>query len=213
MPLKKCRGCGIMHRRDRSCHWCGDRAESAWRSPAVIRSITGIAAVGLVAAGSWTMRERVADVLAQAVVLVKSPQAPVVRAPQVVLAASPSAATAIAAVAQAPEPAEESMTDTVHVATAEGLIAPSDSIRWVPAVARTWVNVRRDASRDGDVVGVIKPSDKAMLGIGRAAGGKSSRPKSPAGLIPGCSKPTRCARAGERRRATALAPPIVGHSR
>lgn len=43
-----------------------------------------------------------------------------------------------------------------------------DSTQWVPAVARTWVNVRRDASLVGDVVGVIKPSAKAMLGIGRS---------------------------------------------
>jgi SH3-like domain-containing protein len=39
---------------------------------------------------------------------------------------------------------------------------------WVPAVARTWVNVRSDASRGGEVVGVIKPSSRAMLGSNRA---------------------------------------------
>jgi uncharacterized protein YgiM (DUF1202 family) len=44
-----------------------------------------------------------------------------------------------------------------------------DSVRWIPATARTWVNVRRDAGRDGDVIGVIKPSEKAMIsGSGRA---------------------------------------------
>jgi SH3-like domain-containing protein len=43
-----------------------------------------------------------------------------------------------------------------------------DSVRWVPAVARTWVNVRRDASRDGEVVGVIKPESRAWLEHGRA---------------------------------------------
>jgi SH3-like domain-containing protein len=44
----------------------------------------------------------------------------------------------------------------------------SDSGRWVPAVARTWVNVRRVASRDGEVVGVIKPASRAWLELGRA---------------------------------------------
>ena len=58
-------------------------------------------------------------------------------------------------------------TDTLMVASADGELVTSDSIRWVPAVARTWVNVRSDASRGGDVVGVIKPSERAMLGIGR----------------------------------------------
>lgn len=43
-----------------------------------------------------------------------------------------------------------------------------DSIRWIPAVARTWVNVRNDASRDGNVVGVINPASRAMLGTTRA---------------------------------------------
>jgi hypothetical protein len=46
--------------------------------------------------------------------------------------------------------------------------AARDSVRWVSAVARTWVNVRRDASRDGEVVGVIKPESRAWLEHGRA---------------------------------------------
>ncbi|WP_373065072.1 hypothetical protein [Gemmatimonas sp.] len=44
----------------------------------------------------------------------------------------------------------------------------ADSITWTPAVARTWVNVRNDASRGGEVVGVIKPASRAMLGTDRA---------------------------------------------
>ena len=49
-----------------------------------------------------------------------------------------------------------------------GAMSTSDSITWVPAVARTWVNVRSDASRGGQVVGVIKPAARAMLGTDRA---------------------------------------------
>ncbi len=52
--------------------------------------------------------------------------------------------------------------------TAMGAMSTSDSITWVPAVARTWVNVRNDASRGGEVVGVIKPAARAMLGTDRA---------------------------------------------
>lgn len=47
-------------------------------------------------------------------------------------------------------------------------LTTADSIQWTPAVARTWVNVRSDASRGGEVVGVIKPASRAMLGTDRA---------------------------------------------
>jgi len=47
-------------------------------------------------------------------------------------------------------------------------VRQADSIEWTPAVARTWVNVRSDASRDGDVVGVIQPDARALLGSDRA---------------------------------------------
>ncbi len=59
--------------------------------------------------------------------------------------------------------------DSSLVASAAGALVEADSISWEPAVARTWVNVRRDAGRGGDVVGIIKPSERAMLGgVGRA---------------------------------------------
>lgn len=48
------------------------------------------------------------------------------------------------------------------------LASAADSIVWIPAVARTWVNVRNDASRGGNVIGVINPSARAMLGTTRA---------------------------------------------
>ena len=171
VPLKKCSGCGIMHRRDQACHWCGDRAKTAWRSSQVTRSMSGIAAVALVAVGSWSVREQAADVLEEALVIIKSPapsqSVALVTTPATPVASLPVVSPAIdsaAPVAQAPE----TIVDSVHVASAEGALAAADSIRWVPAVARTWVNVRADASREGDVVGVIKPTDKAMLGIGRS---------------------------------------------
>ncbi len=48
------------------------------------------------------------------------------------------------------------------------LATATDSVQWIPAVARTWVNVRNDASRGGNVIGVINPASKAMLGETRA---------------------------------------------
>ena len=128
--------------------------------------------MALVAVGSWSVRERAADVLVEALVIIRSPAAPsktvaVVATPTPAVTipiSAPTIDSAIPALAQVPE----SIIDSIHVASAEGAIAAADSIRWVPAVARTWVNVRADASREGDVVGVIKPTDKAMLGIGRS---------------------------------------------
>jgi SH3-like domain-containing protein len=34
-------------------------------------------------------------------------------------------------------------------------------------VARTWVNVRSDASLEGEVVGVVRPDSRALLGAER----------------------------------------------
>lgn len=159
VELRKCSGCGIMHRRDRACHWCGEQKPAAWRSPAFMKSATGVAAVALVAVGSWAIREPAQKVLAEAF------------APATISAAQPTSPAAQGAIPQVPAALTESATslvgDSLLVATADGALAPSDSIQWIPAVARTWVNVRADASRGGDVVGVIKPSEKAMLGIGR----------------------------------------------
>lgn len=163
VALKQCSGCGIMHRRDRACHWCGERPVAAWRSPSVLKSATGIAAVALVAVGSWSMREPTADLLAR--VFMSRGSAAVDAAPlQTVATARPEAA--LASVVATPVAGTDST--AVLDATIELPAEAADSIRWIPAVARTWVNVRSDASRGGDVVGVIKPSEKAMLGVGRA---------------------------------------------
>lgn len=163
VALKQCSGCGIMHRRDRACHWCGERPVSAWRSPAVLKSATGIAAVALVAVGSWTMREPTADLLARVFTSRATAAADAVPL-QTVATTRPEAALASAVVTPMTSIDSTASIDDPIDMPAEA----ADSIRWIPAVARTWVNVRSDASRGGDVVGVIKPSEKAMLGVGRA---------------------------------------------
>lgn len=168
VELKKCSGCGIMHRRDRSCHWCGERQPAAWRNKAALRSATGIAAVALVAVGSWAIREPAADLLSDAFALAAAQTSaltvaqlpPRTPSPAVPPAASaPSDSTALISL----------IADSTVTGSADGALVTADSVDWEPAVARTWVNVRRDAGRGGDVVGVIKPSEKAMLGgVGRA---------------------------------------------
>jgi len=109
------------------------------------------------------MREPTADLLARVFIsrgAVAADAAPL----QTVATARPGAALASAVVA----PMASTDSTAVLDATIEMPEVAADSIRWIPAVARTWVNVRSDASRGGDVVGVIKPSEKAMLGVGRA---------------------------------------------
>jgi hypothetical protein len=153
-----------MHRRDRACHWCGERPVAAWRSKAVLKSATGIAAVALLAVGSWSVRDQAQLVISRVFAADPVGRTAAIRAPEI------RSASTLAALPESAIPsAQPATSDTMMLAMADAASAgPSvDSVRWVPAVARTWVNVRRDASRGGDVVGVIKPSEKAMLGIGR----------------------------------------------
>ncbi|HYW30219.1 MAG TPA: hypothetical protein VE869_01850 [Gemmatimonas sp.] len=61
--------------------------------------------------------------------------------------------------------------------------ASADTVHWVPAVARTWVNVRNEAGRGADVVGVIKPASRAMLGGTGRAGWRQVRSDSATGWV------------------------------
>ena len=42
VKLSRCRGCGIMHRFDASCHWCGVLPKATWPSPTVWRSAAAV---------------------------------------------------------------------------------------------------------------------------------------------------------------------------
>lgn len=168
VALKKCSGCGIMHRRDRACHWCGEQKPSAWRSPGTLKSATGVAAVALLAVGSWAVREPAKEAWTRALAEASTPMrdAPTPSTPEMHVSTPTPPSASVSSIATG---------DSIMVAMANGVsegaletAGLADSVRWVPAVARTWVNVRSDASRGGDVVGVIKPSEKAMLGIGRS---------------------------------------------
>lgn len=170
--LKRCRSCGIMHRVDAICHWCGEikgkgltlpslRADSrAWRTAAAVAlMVTAVGGVWRVApqlkASAGTTRPLMNIATPVPMPVEDGPDttgARVVAAPAIV-AVSPSAPGDSTGGAE-PEVMQEAST--------------SDDIQWIPAVARTWVNVRSDASRGGQVVGVIKPAARAMLGTGRA---------------------------------------------
>jgi hypothetical protein len=162
VKLKACRGCGIMHRVDGTCHWCGD-VKSPWRlSGSVLKSAAAVA-VMLVGAGA---AYRVAPTVAQYTTTLVNEARDDMRAASMNAPLAGVATTTTSS--DAPVVAAAPIQDSASAMVASAMVASSDSITWTPAVARTWVNVRADASRGGQVVGVIKPTTRAMLGTDRA---------------------------------------------
>ena len=183
-----------MHRADGQCHWCGD--VKSWALPridgSVMRSAAAVALMVTAVGGAWRYAPVLRDLAESARASGDgtsplSPSAPsgvaqvAVSTPANGSPANGSPATGSPATgtpsADMPAPAGGVMPPTVGRAdsavlrTAEASVnlpADAGAIRWVPAVARTWVNVRSDASRGGQVVGVIKPASRAMLGTDRA---------------------------------------------
>ncbi|MBL0940121.1 MAG: hypothetical protein IBJ03_14600 [Gemmatimonadaceae bacterium] len=169
-----------MHRHDASCHWCGERGKGFTVSSTVWRT----AATLLLAAGTgtavWSYAPAIrdfGDAIARDVQrdVQRDLAADDASRARNVAASMNAAATAqpVATVASAATLAGSALIDSsTTTASADGQIvspyASNDSITWTPAVARTWVNVRSDASRGGEVVGVIKPASRAMLGTDRA---------------------------------------------
>ena len=170
-----------MHRVDTHCHWCGEVkgfslprvSSAAWRSAAAV-------ALTLTAAGGvWQYAPALRDLALEArsgattavAVANTTPQdnRTVATAAGLTSAATPLLADSSAALSQSTAPAADSIAAAGFTAQAATPMAPAaDGITWTPAVARTWVNVRSDASRGGEVVGVIKPASRAMLGTDRA---------------------------------------------
>jgi hypothetical protein len=161
VKLKQCRGCGIMHRVDAHCHWCGEM-KSSWRlSSATWRSAAAVAVMLTGAAAAW----RVGPSVAQYTTTMVRDAREQVRSTNTAARLESPAPTMSTEVAAAPL-----SSDSASAVVASAMVggAVDDSITWTPAVARTWVNVRSDASRGGQVVGVIKPTTRAMLGTDRA---------------------------------------------
>lgn len=174
--LKRCRGCGIMHRADAHCHWCGESKGVSLLTTvrvdrAVWRTAAAIALMVTVAGGVWRFAPALKDAAksaraaAQTMRVASADIADLnTRVPSTIVSSATTAASAAGTIATPP------VTDgSAVVSNASPTSAPvGDDIQWTPAVARTWVNVRSDASRGGEVVGVIKPASRAMLGTDRA---------------------------------------------
>lgn len=165
--LKTCRSCGIMHRVDSTCHWCGDVKSTlslSAVSPAVLRNAAAVALMVTAAAGVLQYAPQLRDFATAATVNGSNAQRMAGDARVVVVAAGKTSTTSGSdsgvLVADSLERAQATLPSDPK--------SGADSITWTPAVARTWVNVRSDASRGGQVLGVIKPSSRAMLGTDRA---------------------------------------------
>lgn len=129
--------------------------------------------MSLVGVGAYTYRAPLRDTASLIVARAFAPAPHVEAAPTAKTATPPSQPSGGTQVAAAPMATPETApVDSATVAPAFDsgtmIASAADSIRWIPAVARTWVNVRNDASRDGNVVGVINPASRAMLGTTRA---------------------------------------------
>ena len=181
VSLKRCGGCGIMHRQDRRCRWCDAKQTDSTGRSSFVRTASGIAAVALVAVGSWAVREPAADALAKVIALTQKADRRMTLSevpPQLVASAVGIPAVSLPGgdlPALAPfvdssslvlaDSATSAPTAAIDPATAP---IAGDTTQWVAATAITGVNVRANAGRSGNVVGIIKPSEKAMLGsVGR----------------------------------------------
>ena len=148
-----------MRRFDATCHWCGVLPKATWRSPVVWRSAAvALLSVSVAAAAWWygsPFGVQVTQRLSAESVAFKELTTSDGVMPTPIAGGTSEISTSSAPITR---------TDSLAVPAAGTM----DSITWTPAVARTWVNVRNDASRGGEVVGVIKPAARAMLGTDRA---------------------------------------------
>lgn len=194
VKLTFCRGCRFMHRHDAVCPTCGDRAPRAIWSAIPWQRVAAVVCMVTVAGATWRFGPMLRDVGERVAPRVSRMASSVTSAARTPLRGVVSSDVASSDVASNIGPATDSTaapidgstpaqlaraealtasqtyasTMPVESPTAPVLVMTSDTVRWVPAVARTWVNVRSDASRGGTVVGVIKPSARAMLGADRA---------------------------------------------
>ena len=164
VALRRCRGCDILHRVDRPCHWCGD-APVVSSTPWAARMAAVAAVAGLLWVGASLGGGRAPE-LARSVA-VDGADSSARQAATRAATANGQDASARQVVTRAET--EELVLDLARPSDhASGASTPPDSgATWQPAVARTWVNVRSDASLEGEVVGVVRPDSRALLGAER----------------------------------------------
>lgn len=157
-----------MHRIDATCHWCGE-VKSPWRlSGVMLRNAAAVALMVVGAGAVWRVAPAVKQFATTRVRTVES--TPIMTVASTYPASYSPAQTLDADARYAADSARIAAATMASVDSAAATVIASvpDSVTWTPAVARTWVNVRSDASRTGEVVGVIQSGTRAMLGTDRA---------------------------------------------
>lgn len=158
-----------MHRIDATCHWCGE-VKSPWRlSGVMLRNAAAVALMVVSAGAVWRVAPAVKQFATTRVRTIEATPTFTV-ASTAFPAAYPASLNTEADARYAADSARIAAATMSSVDSAAATVVASgpDSVTWTPAVARTWVNVRSDASRNGEVVGVIQSGTRAMLGTDRA---------------------------------------------
>jgi hypothetical protein len=159
VALRRCQGCDLMHRVDRPCPACGNVPAISARAWAVrAAAVAGVALTLWVGAslGSGVRGDRVERSTAGGT-----------DGTSRVVASLPAGSVQTPAVVETGSGGPGEPTGSGTPGEPDESAGAPDSTTWQPAVARTWVNVRSDASPDGAVVGVISPDSRAMLGTTR----------------------------------------------
>ncbi len=173
MPLSHCRGCDTYHRRDRGpCRFCvGEAAPPPRRvAPFVWSGAAGLMLVGM-GWGIWTLRgHEVLSLPAPSVALATvDTVGTLIPAPTTTDSLPVTEVTLPAATTPAPEtvPAPTNVAPpdrSVGEVRISQAVMTRGSAHWVVATARTWANVRSDADRGSNVVGIITPETRVQLG-------------------------------------------------
>jgi hypothetical protein len=187
LPLAYCSTCDSYYPESvGSCRWCGTQPERAPIAPYVWRCV-GVAALVVVAAGAWLMRDARPKHTSQARVT-----APVTSDSIAISADTHSVSTAMASTdsVRSPENATVVSSDTMAptvasraeasaqppeaqpkqapaVASTAPPPSPSSPAGWVSFTAKGWVIVRAEASKSSRIVASIGPNSRVQLGESR----------------------------------------------
>lgn len=167
MRLRTCSGCGYLHRVDKPCAACGERAPAVTMPSTKVWVPLVAALLLLMGGGAWWLwgPRNTATVTPPDVAEETRVTAPAIADAR---DATPNIDPSVAMVDSAPAPA-------VSVA----------AVRWQRARATTWVNVRNGATRDAEIVGRVRPDLTVELGEARG-GWRAVR----AGSVTGWVDPT-----------------------
>ncbi|MES2523831.1 MAG: hypothetical protein V4617_14085 [Gemmatimonadota bacterium] len=178
-----------MHAQGTACHWCpaGTGSGLAAIGGPAARAAAVLVAIGLSGAMAWTYRVplqgTVSATVASARATFASPRSAASGEQSVVAS---TAGVSVSSTPATSAPAPTAVPTQIAVVAPPGDVAPAalpDTVQWVPAVARTWVNVRTNEGRDAEVVGIIKPASRAMLGGTGRAGWRQVRSDSMTGWV------------------------------